>query len=314
MSKLLTQMREHLRMKNYSYRTEETYIGWVVRYIRFHKTQHPKDLTAKDVEDFLTHLAKNNVAPSTQNQAFSAILYLYKNILGIELTAIHALRARERTRLPHVLSHDDALKVIGAMSGDTKLMTQLLYGSGLRLMECLRLRVKDIDFAHKKIIVREGKGDKDRATILPDALIPLLQDHLQHIKALHEYDAKVGNRVSLPNALDRKYKNAGREWGWFYLFPAPSLSTDPRTGERKRHHIHEINLQRAIKAAATTAKVQNVSPHVFRHSFATRVLEKAKNKIAALQQLKEWMGHSSIQTTQIYLHFIESDVASPLDD
>lgn len=314
MSKLLTQMREHLRMKNYSYRTEETYIQWCIRYIKFNKMQHPKDLGARHVESFLTHLASQNVSPSTQNQAFSAILYLYKNVLNIQLTGVNALRARERDRLPHVLSHEDALKVINAMSGDTKLMAQILYGSGLRLMECLRLRVKDIDFARKKIIVRGGKGDKDRATILPDALIPLLEKHLQKIKALHDYDLKVGNHVSLPDALDRKYKNAGQEWAWYYLFPAPALSTDPRSGERKRHHVHEINLQRAVKAAAQIAKVLHASPHVFRHSFATRVLEKAKNKIAALQQLKEWMGHSSTQTTQIYLHFIESDIASPLDD
>jgi len=314
MSKLLTQMREHLRMKNYSYRTEETYIQWCIRYIKFHKMQHPKDLAARDVEAFLTHLAQSNVAPSTQNQAFSAILYLYKNILNIQLIGINALRARERARLPRVLSHEDALKVINAMSGDTKLMAQILYGSGLRLMECLRLRVKDIDFAHKKIIVRAGQGDKDRATILPAILIPTLEAHLAQLKALYDYDVKVGNVVSLPDALDRKYKNAGSNWAWFYIFPAPTLSTDPRTGERKRHHLHEINLQRAIKTAAAVAKVPNVSPHVFRHSFATRILEKAKNKIAALQQLKEWMGHNSIQTTQIYLHFIESDIASPLDD
>jgi integron integrase len=274
--KLLDQVRDALRLKHYSIRTEGSYVNWIRRYILFHGKRHPNEMGSAEVEAFLTHLAvKGNVAASTQNQALSALLFLYRDMLHKDLGPIDALRAKKPKRLPTVLTKEEVRRVLGHLSGTHQLMAKLLYGSGLRLMECLRLRVKDIDFAQRAIVVRDGKGDQDRVTMLPDSLIAPLQEHLQYVKRLHEEDLTKGHgAVYLPYALERKYPNANREWIWQYAFPSGRLSVDPRSGVVRRHHLDESGLQRAIRQAARATGISKpVSPHTFRHSFATHLLE-----------------------------------------
>lgn len=264
--KLLEQVQEALRTKHYSYRTEQTYIDWIKRYIIFHKKQHPKDLGVEEIRAFIAHLATDRkVATSTQNQALSAILFLYRTVLRQETNLPPDLINPSRPkRLPTVITHEEAMSVIAAMRGTPRIMTKILYGSGLRLMECLRLRVRDIDFEHHQIIVRGGKGDDDRFTILPDAVAADLKHILQDVKALHDGHGE----VALPNALGVKYKNAGKEWGWQYIFPASRLSLDPVSGVIRRHHLDETVLQKAIRNAAKLAKIdKEVTAHTFRHSF-----------------------------------------------
>jgi len=297
--KLLDQVRDAIRLKHYSIRTEEAYVNWVKRYIYFHGLRHPAEMGAAEVEAFLTHLAvKENVAASTQNQALSALLFLYRQVLHQELGPVDALRAKRPKRLPTVLTKEEALRLIGCLSGTHQLMAKLIYGSGIRLMECLRLRVNDLEFERRAIIVRDGKGAQDRVTVLPDSLIPLLQEHLQRVKALHQQDLARGfGSVYLPDALARKYPNADREWGWQYVFPASSLSPDPRSGVVRRHHLHESSLQKAIKEAARLAGiVKPVGPHTLRHCFATHLLE-AHYDIRTVQEL---LGHKDVKTTTIY--------------
>ena len=314
--KLLDQVRDAIRLKHYSIRTEEAYVNWIKRYILFHDKRHPTEMGAPEVEAFLTHLAvKENVAASTQNQALSALLFLYREVLHQDLGAIDALRARRPKRLPTVLTKEETLRLIGCLSGTHQLMAKLIYGSGLRLMECLRLRVKDLDFDHRAIIVRDGKGAEDRMTVLPDSLIPLLQEHLQRVKALHDQDLARGyGAVYLPDALARKYPNADKEWGWQYVFVASSLSQDPRSGVMRRHHLHESSLQKAIKEAARLAGiVKPVGPRTLRHCFATHLLE-AHCDIRTVQKL---LGHKDVKTTMIYTHVLQRGglaVRSPLDD
>jgi integron integrase len=240
--KLLDLVRETLRSRHYALRTEETYIDWIVRYVRFHQLRHPRDLDASAVGAFLTHLAvEGQVAAATQNQARSALLFLYRDVLGIDLDIPNTVvAAKTPQRLPTVLTREEVHAVIRELEGTHRLMAQLLYGSGLRLMECVRLRVKDLDFAQRQLIVRAGKGDKDRITMLPDRLAPALTDHLLLVKRLYQDDRERGaSAVYLPTALERKYPNAGIEWAWQYVFPAERLSVDPRTGERRRHHLGE---------------------------------------------------------------------------
>ncbi len=301
--------------KHYSIRTEQAYVNWIKRYIYFHNVRHPAEMGAPEVQAFLTHLAvEENVAASTQNQALSALLFLYKTVLCQDLGPIDAMRAKKPKRLPSVLTKEEVHRVLGHLSGTHLLMAKLLYGSGLRLMECLRLRVKDLDFAHRQILVCDGKGEKDRVTMLPESLVSPLQDHLRIVKRTHEEDlAKGYGAVYLPYALERKYPNAEREWIWQYVFPANRLSVDPRSGIVRRHHIHESSLQKAVRAAAQATGIpKRISPHTFRHSFATHLLE-AHYDIRTVQEL---LGHKNVKTTMIYTHVLNRGgltVRSPLD-
>jgi len=315
--KLLEQVQEALRTKHYSYRTEQTYIDWIKRYIIFHKKQHPKDLGVEEIRAFIAHLATDRkVATSTQNQALSAILFLYRTVLAQETNLPPDLINPSRPkRLPTVLTHEEAMSVIHAMRGKPRIMTKILYGSGLRLMECLRLRVRDIDFEHHQIIVRGGKGDDDRFTILPDSVAADLKHILQDVKALHQKDLRDGHgEVVLPNALGVKYKNAGKEWGWQYIFPASRLSLDPVSGVIRRHHLDETVLQKAIRNAAKLAKIdKEVTAHTFRHSFATQLLQKGYD----IRTIQELLGHKDVKTTMIYTHVLQRGamaVKSPLDE
>ena len=297
--KLVDQVRDAIRLKHYSIRTEEAYVNWIKRYIFFHGVRHPAEMGAAEVEAFLTHLAvKENVAASTQNQALSALLFLYREVLHQDLGPVDALRAKRPKRLPTVLTKEETLRLIACLSGTHQLMAKLIYGSGTRLMECLRLRVKDLEFERRAIIVRDGKGAQERVTVLPDSLIPLLQEHLQRVKALHQQDLARGfGSVYLPDALARKYPNADKEWSWQYVFPASSLSPDPRSGVVRRHHLHESSLQKAIKEAARLAGIAKpVGPHTLRHCFATHLLE-AHYDIRTVQEL---LGHKDVKTTMIY--------------
>lgn len=319
--KLLDQVRNVIRTKHYSYRTEQTYIHWITRFIHFHKTpegtfHHPRDLGANDVAAFLTHLAvAENVAASTQNVAMHAVLFLYKQVLHIELTGIEALRAQKDKRLPVVLTKAEVQAILAHITDPTfQLQAKLLYGAGLRLLECLRLRVKDIDFGQHHILVRDTKGNEDRATLLPEPLLPILHEHLRRVKSLHEADLKTGHgAVYLPYALERKYPNANKEWGWQYVFPASKLSTDPRSGVTRRHHADDSNLQRAVHAAVKASGIAKpASCHTFRHSFATHLLEAGYD----IRTVQELLGHKDVKTTMIYTHVLQKGpfaVRSPLD-
>ena len=313
--KLLDQVRDAIRLKHYSIRTEQAYVNWIKRYIYFHNVRHPAEMGAPEVQAFLTHLAvEGNVAASTQNQALSALLFLYNAVLHQDLGPIDAMRANKPKRLPSVLTKEEVHRVLGHLSGTHLLMVKLLYGSGLRLMECLRLRVKDLDFAQCQILVRDGKGEKDRVTMLPESVVVPLQDHLRIVKRTHEEDlAKGYGAVYLPYALERKYPNAEREWIWQYVFPANRLSVDPRSGIVRRHHVHESSLQKAVRAAARATGIpKRISPHTFRHSFATHLLE-AHYDIRTVQEL---LGHKDVKTTMIYTHVLNRGglaVRSPLD-
>jgi len=272
---------------------------------------------AKEVNAYISHLAlERNVAASTQNQALSAITFLYNHVLKIELdkTTLEMVRPRRHKRVPTVLSKEEALRTIEKMHGDYRLMTQILYGSGLRLMEVLRLRVKDLDFSNHQIIVRDGKGENDRITTFPNTLLELLRLHLKGVKATHEKDIYEGfGTVYLPYAIEKKYPDANREWIWQYVFPAGKLSVDPVTGITQRHHIHESSLQKAVRRAAQLAKIEKpVSPHTFRHSFATHLLENGYD----IRTVQELLGHKDVKTTMIYTHVLNKGglaVKSPLD-
>ena len=313
--KLLDQVRDVLRLKHYSYRTEQSYVDWIKRFILFHHKRHPQDLGRAEIEAFLTYLAvEGNVAASTQNQALSALLFLYREVLRIELDGpLDAIRAKKPARLPIVLTRAEVHQVIEGMTGTYQLMAKLLYGSGLRLMECVRLRVKDIDFEQREIIVRDPKGGHERVTMLSASLVTPLQEHLKRVKLLYEQDLAAGyGQVYLPYALDRKYPNASREWGWQYVFPSDRLSIDPRSGSMRRHHVDESNLQRAVKDAVRLARLAKpASCHTFRHSFATHLLESGYD-IRTVQLL----GHKDVKTTMIYTHVLNRGglaVRSPLD-
>jgi integron integrase len=305
-----------MRLKHYSYRTEQAYMDWIRRFILFHHKRHPQEMGAQEIEAFLTHLAVHeNVAASTQNQALQAILFLYREVLGREITEpIQAMRARKPKRLPTVLTREEVLLLFNQMSGIHKLIAQLLYGSGLRLMEALRLRVKDLDFEYRTITVRDGKGEKDRITILPDLLQDPLRHHLEQVRRLHQQDLDQGyGAVYLPEALARKYPNAEREWGWQWVFPSPRLSLDPRTGVIRRHHLDPSSVQRAIREAARAAGITKpVTPHTLRHSFATHLLETGYD----IRTVQELLGHKDVRTTMIYTHVLQRGgraVRSPLD-
>ncbi len=315
--KLLDQLSDAIRAKHYSYRTEQTYVEWCRRYILYHNKRHPAEMGLPEIQAYITHLAtEGNVAASTQNQALSAILFLYRHVLlqKIEFPT-DLIRAKKPDRLPTVLSKAEALAVIQKMNGVPKLMTQLLFGSGLRLMECLRLRIKDIDFANHQIIVRDGKGENDRSVPLPESITPALKAHIQQVKTIHQRDLQEGyGEVPLPYALERKYPNANREPGWQYVFPASQRSVDPQTRKTMRHHLDESVLQRAIKQASRLAKIDKpVSPHTFRHSFATHLLQAGYD----IRTVQELLGHKDVKTTMIYTHVLQRGglaVKSPLDE
>ena len=314
--RLLDQVRHRCRVKHYSIRTESCYVDWIRRFILFHDKRHPADMGAPEVEAFLSHLAVNrNVAASTQNQALAAILFLYREVLEIELPWLEGVtRAKRPPRLPVVLSESEVQRLLAQLEGTPLLIASLLYGSGLRLMEALRLRVKDVDLERKEIIVRSGKGGKDRHTVLPTRLIPSLRAQIDRVKTLHEQDLLDDLApVYLPHALERKYPNAGRELAWQFLFPAEKPSVDPRTGVRRRHHIHEARFQRAMKKAVRRAGLNKpASSHTLRHSFATHLLERGYD----IRTVQELLGHKDVRTTQIYTHVLNrggQGVRSPLD-
>ena len=314
--KLLDQVSDALRTKHYSFRTEQTYKDWIKRYILFHNKRHPNEMGENEIRAFLAYLAtERKVAASTQNQALSAILFLYRTVLQKEIILPPDLTRTSRPkRLPTVLTHAESMAVISQMRGIPRLMTKILYGSGLRITECLRLRVKDVDFENHQIIVRGGKGDNDRLTILPDSVAVEIKHILQDVKALHDKDLREGyGETALPNALGTKYLNAGKEWVWQYIFPASQRSIDPLSGAVRRHHLDETVLQKAIRNAAQLAKIDKpVSPHTFRHSFATQLLQNNYD----IRTIQELLGHKDVKTTMIYTHVLQRGglaVKSPLD-
>ena len=314
--KLLDQVRDRLRVKHYSIRTEQTYVHWIKRYIFFHGKRHPKNLGARDIEAFLTHLAvEGKVSASTQNLAKSSLLFLYREVLEIELPWLeNVTQAKAPKRLPVVLTVGEVQGVLSRLTGTHALIASLLYGGGMRLMEAVRLRVKDVDFARHEIVVREGKGFKDRVTMLPEAVVAPLRSHLAKVKAMHEEDLAQGyGEVYLPFALDKKYPNAGREWGWQYVFPSRNLSVDPRSGATRRHHVDEKGVQRAVKQAVRDAGLTKpATPHTLRHSFATHLLQSGYD----IRTVQELLGHSDVSTTMIYTHVLNKGgrgVTSPLD-
>ena len=298
--RLLDRVRQAIRTRHYSPRTEETYVGWIKRFIFYHNKRHPVEMGESEIARFLSSLATDShVSASTQNQAFNALLFLYQEVLQRKIGLIEGVvRAKKHRRLPVVLTKEEVQRLLACLDGTPWLMAMLLYGAGLRLMECCRLRIKDVDFSSNQIVVRAGKGDKDRHTMLPAAVKEPLLRHLQAVKRQHEGDLKVGlGRVSLPNALERKYPNAGREWGWQWMFPATSHYTDRVTGEKRRHHLHESVLQKAVKDARLRAGIAKpAGPHTMRHSFATHLLEDGYD----IRTVQELLGHTDVSTTMIY--------------
>ena len=313
---ILRRIRERVRVRHYSKRTEQAYVGWVWRFMAANGYRDPRRLGHREVEAFLTRLANDHdVAPGTQNQALAAILFLYREVLGIELPWMEdVVRAKRPSRIPVVLSRDEVARLLGVLEGGTWTMAALLYGAGVRLMECVRLRVKDIDFARNEIVVREGKGGRDRRVPLPQRLREPLSAAVERARLLHVHDLAQGaGEAWLPHALARKYPNAGRELGWQYVFPAQRLSRDPRGGALRRHHVDESVLQRAIKRARSEAGIDKPATcHTLRHSFATHLIEAG----ADIRTVQELLGHKDVTTTQIYTHVLQrgaGGVLSPLD-
>jgi len=314
--KLLDQVVARLRVKHYSLRTEKSYVDWIKRYIFHHGKRHPKDMGAAEVESFLSHLAvARNVSASTQNQAKSALLFLYKEVLGLDLPWLNNVtQAKTPKRMPVVLTQSEVQALLARLDGTMWLIASLLYGSGLRVMECLRLRVKDVDLLRREILVREGKGFKDRVTMLPATLVEPIRQHLLKVQSLHHEDLAAGHgEVFMPMALDRKYPGAGNLWAWQYVFPSIKLSVDPLSKKIRRHHADEKTVQRAVKKVANLANIHKLAtPHTLRHSFATHLLESGYD----IRTVQELLGHSDVSTTMIYTHVLNKGgrgVSSPLD-
>jgi len=314
--RLLDLVVDAIRRRHYSYRTEQAYLQWIKRFVWFHGKRHPREMGAAEVTAFLTHLARErDVSSSTQNQALSALLFLYGKVLEIELPWMKDIdRAKRPVRVPVVLTRDEVRALLARLEGTKWLMASLLYGSGLRLRECLKLRVKDADFGYRQITVRDGKGAKDRVTMLPAALVDPLRSHLARVRTLHERDLVEGyGAVEIPFALERKYPNAAREWAWQYVFPSRKLSADPRSGIIRRHHVYDDVLPRAISQAARAAGIAKpVGSHTLRHSFATHLLAGGHD----IRTVQELLGHSDVSTTMVYTHVLNKGgrgVASPLD-
>jgi len=315
--RLLDQLRDQIRLRHYSYRTEKSYLAWVRRFILFHNKRHPREMGVNEINRFLLHLAsERNVSASTQNQALSAILFLYKYVLEKPLddVSIQPVRAKRPQRLPTILSKGEAQAVISQLQGTYKLLAQLMYGSGLRLSEAITLRIMDMDFSHRAITIRNEKGEKDRKSVLPESLIPTLKTHLQRTKAIHDRDLHEGyGAVHLPPVLTEKYPNAAREWGWQYLFPASQRVTDPVSGEVQRQHIHPASLQNAVREAARRTGIgKRISCHTLRHSFAVHLIQSGYD----IRTVQELLGHKDVRTTMIYTHALHRGgmaVKSPLD-
>ena len=314
--RLFDMVRNVIRCKHYSIRTEQSYIDWIRRYILFHNKRHPRELDEVHISAFLTDLAVNKkVASSTQNQALCALVFLYRDVIEKDLGKFQDLvRAKRPEKLPVVFTRDETKQILLQLSGVNWLMGQILYGAGLRVMECVRLRVKDIDFGYRQIVVRDGKGQKDRITMLPNIIIDELQRHLLKAKKVHENDLKAGfGAVYLPYALERKYRNANRDWGWQYVFPAFKRSNDPRSGVMRRHHLSETVPQRAIRQAIRSSGIHKAgSCHSLRHSFATHLLEAGYD----IRTVQELLGHKDVSTTMIYTHVLNKGgrgVQSPGD-
>jgi integron integrase len=314
--KLMDEVHSTFRIHHYSYRTEESYINWIRRFILFNSKRHPRELGAEEVQRFLSDLAvRGNVAASTQNQALSAILFLYQKVLGVKLPWLDEIvRAKRPVRVPVVLTREEVAKVLHAMSGRYWLMASLLYGSGLRLAECLRLRVQDYDPEYLQLVIRDGKGGKDRRTILSQALVPHIEQNLKQVRSIHERDLKMGRPgVSLPYAIDRKYRNAALEWKWQYLFPSSQYAFIHENMQCRRHHAHPSGLARAVKIAVYETGInKRASCHTFRHSFATHLLESGYD----IRTVQELLGHANVNTTMVYTHVIKRGgkaVRSPFD-
>ena len=315
--RLLDRVRAELRARHYSVRTEQAYAGWIRRFILFHGKRHPKEMGDVEINAFLSHLAtEGHVAASTQNQALAALLFLYQDVLRMRVPWLECLvRARKPERLPVVLSRDEVRRLLACVQGTPNLICRLLYGTGMRLLEGLRLRVKDVDFACNEIVVREGKGDKDRRTVLPVSLRAPLEEHLARVRALHDADLAAGaGSVRLPGALAAKYPNAPREWAWQWVFPSKTELRDSATGARMRHHLHESSVQKAVHAAVQQARLTKpVGCHTLRHSFATHLLEDGYD----IRTIQELLGHSDVSTTMIYTHVLNRSggrgVRSPVD-
>jgi integron integrase len=315
--KLMDQVRQVMRYHHYAYRTERTYCDWILRFIRFHGSKrHPKDMGKSEVEGFLSHLATDGkVSASTQRQALNAIVFLYRDVLDQPIQGeIAPLRAKRHGRVPMVMTREEVRRVLREMQGTHLLMAKLLYGGGLRLMECVRLRVQDLDFERGLVYLRAAKGGKDRTTLFPKAIHAELKEHLDKVRRLHEQDLEAGRgEVYMPEGLVRKYRGAAKEFRWQYVFPSKSLGTDPRAGVTRRHHVLESGLQKAVKVAVDRAGIhKRVSCHTFRHCFATHLLEKGVN----IRVVQELMGHADVKTTEIYTHVMQKDVSavvSPLD-
>jgi integron integrase len=314
--RLLDQVRRRIRLKGYSIRTERAYVSWIKRFIIFNNKRHPNDMGKAEIEDFLSHLAlKRNVSPSTQNQAFNSIIFLYNHVIEKELPdTINAFRAKRPVKLPVVLSREETMRVIDVMTGIHQVMAIVMYGSGLRVMECVRLRVKDIDFEMDQIVVRNGKCNVDRITVFPEKVKAPLKSILKQAKQIHANDLSEGyGRVYLPYALAKKYKNANTQWGWQYVFPASRISRDPRSGTMMRHHVHVSNIQKATNKAVKLAKIHKLaSCHTFRHCFATHLLEDGYD----IRTIQELLGHKDVSTTMIYTHVLNRGgkaVLSPVD-
>jgi integron integrase len=313
--RLLDQVRGSLRARHYSARTEKAYVGWIRRFILFHGKRHPESMAEAEIGAYLSSLAEAKVSSSTQNQALAALLFLYQQVLGRELQWLgNLVHAKRPKHVPVVLGREEVRNLLARLDGPVWLVCAVLYGAGLRLLEALHLRVKDIDMDRREIVVRGGKGQKDRRTILPDVLVKPLQSHLAAVQTQHDGDISLGaGAVSLPDALDRKYPNAAREWIWQWVFPATRTYTDPTTKEVRRHHLHESVIQRVVRQAAVAARISKpVTPHTLRHSFATHLLEKGYD----IRTIQELLGHKDVSTTMIYTHVLNrgaSGVRSPLD-
>lgn len=314
MSQFLNSIREKIRLKHYSYKTEKAYVDWAERYIRFHGIRHPAEMGRDEVAAFISHLAVDkNVSAATQDQALHALLFMYEHVVGVKLEHVDFLRSKKSKHIPDVLTKDEVKMILGRLRGVYYIIGRLLYGSGMRLMECMRLRVKDVKFDMQTVTVRDPKNNRDRVTVLPSSVIEPLRTHLKRVAIQHEEDLRLGfGSVELPYALAEKYKTAQYDWDWQYIFPAGDYSTDPRSGVVRRHHLYETSVQKQIRKAAREAGITKpCGPHILRHSFATHLLQEGYD----IRKIQELLGHQDLKTTMIYTHVavVGAGIKSPAD-